>query len=261
MTKDISRIKRIAADALNPDGSIKPFAQQIEEYALSVGDDERHESFQFLLPHTAKDYSLPIEGSDYIVLKRSDLRKIVEDHDITLSEIRDLDEWMQAHPLVMESLSVPNALVVFADARDIHGNEIIMSLHLGIETGQKSYELFVDRITSVYGKNSASNLIANTACAGKKLFVNEKTKDWLLRTGVQFPALAANPVYNEYTKNRTETLDPSAILAARNDSTFSPKPKHSYSPKDDLREAREALRRNRGDDDPPLVGARVKVPR
>lgn len=211
MTKDISNIQRIAKDAFYPDGTIKPFAKQIEEYALSVGNDEKHASFQFLLPHTATDYCLPIEGSDYILLKRSDLKKIVSDHEISLSEIRDLDDWLRKHPLVLESLSVENAIVIFADARDIHGNEIIMSLHLGIEVGQKSYELFVDRITSVYGKHSASNLIANTARAGKKIYVNEKTQDWLLRTGVQFPALATNPVYNEYTKQRSLTLDPSSF--------------------------------------------------
>lgn len=257
MTKDISEIQRIAKDAFYPDGTVKPFALQVE----AVMDGSFASNYELVFPKSTAGYHLPVEGSGYITIKRGDLRKIVEDHEIGYKDARFMDIWLEEHPLVLESLSFEDAFVVFADARDIHGNEIIMSLHVGIQAGQKDFELFVDRITSAYGKRSASNLIANTARAGKKIFVNEKTKDWLSRTGVQFPALAANPVYNEYTKNRTETLDPSAILAARNDSTLSPKSKHSYSPKDDLREAREALRRNRGDDDPPLVGAKVKVPR
>lgn len=259
MAKDISRIKRIAKPAFNEDGSIKPFAEQIKNYAL--GKNVLYPNYELVFPKTAAEYHLPVDHSGFITLKQSDLRKIVEDHEISLGDAQYLDVWIEQHPLVLESLSFDNALVIFADARDIHGNEIIMSLHCGISAGQKDFEIFVDRITSAYGKRSASNLIENTARAGKKIFVNEKTQDWLFRTGVQFPALEANPVYNEYTKNRTETLDPSAILAARDDSTFSPKTKHSYSPKDDLREAREALRRNRGNDAPPLVGAKVKVPR
>lgn len=257
MTKDISRIKRIAADAFNPDGTVKPFAEQVEAYRF----EELRSGSVLVFPKSSSDYHLPFDGSDWIILKQKDLRKIVVDHEIGWRDVCSLDQWLDQHPLVMESLSVDGALVIFADARDIDGNEIIMSLHARIEQGQKELEIFVDRISSVYGKRDASNLIKNTAKLGKAIYVNEKTKDWLLRTGVQFPEPSTNPVYNEYTKNRTETLDPSAILAARNDSTFSPKSKHSYSPKDDLREAREALRRNRGDDDPPLVGARVKVPR
>ena len=131
-----------------------------------------------------------------------------------------------------------------------------MSLHVGIKAGQQDFDIFVDRITSAYGKRDASNLIENTARAGKKIFVNEKTKDWLSRTGVQFPALAANPVYNEYTKIRVKTLDPNAILNDQNNrsnenkeqaiSITTAKKPCDISPKDDIAQGRNATSQSEG---------------
>lgn len=202
MAQDKTNIERIAADAFLENGEVKPFSQQITEYALG---DTRSGS-ELVFPKTAQEYGLPVDHSWFVTLKQSDLRKILVDHELSLGDARQMDVWLEQHPLVMESLSFPDALVVFADARDKYGHEIIMSLHVGIKAGQENFSLFIDRITSAYGKESASNLIANTARAGMKIFVNEKTQDWLLRTGVQFPEPATSPVYNEYTRKRVENL-------------------------------------------------------
>ena len=213
------RIKRIAADAFNPDGTVKSFAEQVEAYRF----EELRSGSVLVFPKSSSDYHLPFDGSDWIILKQKDLRKIVVDHEIGWRDVCCLDQWLDQHPLVMESLSVDGAFVIFADARDIDGNEIIMSLHARIEQGQKELEIFVDRITSVYGKRDASNLIRNTAKLGKAIYINEKTRDWLLRTGVQFPEPSTNPVYNEYTKNRTESLITSQNATAGMLTFFRPK--------------------------------------
>ena len=91
----------------------------------------------------------------------------------------------------MESFSIKNALLVFADAKDIHGNEILVALHVEKSRGQRTHEIVVDEVASVYGKENLSYFLENTAKAGRSIYVNEKTKSWLVRTGVPFPALGA----------------------------------------------------------------------
>lgn len=199
--KQIDNLRRLARSAFAPDGSLRPFDEQVRDYAFG----ELPESEVLIVSSSTKGFGLPIATDEPLVLSQRNLKKIQFEHDITLKELSDLPKWLEQHPLALESLTMRDALAVFADAQDVHGNEILIALHVARERGQRAYEIVVDEIASVYGKENLDYLIENTARAGKNIYVNENTKSWFVRTGVPFPALETSSVINEYTLERIES--------------------------------------------------------
>ena len=199
--KQIDNLRRLARSAFAPDGSLRPFDEQVRDYAFG----ELPESEVLIVSSSTKGFDLPIATDEPLVLSQHNLKKIQFEHDITLKELSNLPKWLEQHPLALESLTMRDALAVFADAQDVHGNEILIALHVARERGQRAYEIVVDEIASVYGKENLDYLIENTARAGKNIYVNENTKSWFVRTGVPFPALETSSVINEYTLERIES--------------------------------------------------------
>lgn len=199
--KQIDNLRRLARSAFAPDGSLRPFDEQVRDYAFG----ELPESEVLIVSSSTKGFDLPIATDEPLVLSQRNLKKIQFEHDITLKELSNLPKWLEQHPLALESLTMRDALAVFADAQDVHGNEILIALHVARERGQRAYEIVVDEIASVYGKENLDYLIENTARAGKNIYVNENTKSWFVRTGVPFPALETSSVINEYTLERIES--------------------------------------------------------
>ena len=129
-----------------------------------------------------------------IIIKQTTLNKIRVKHDIEFSQLKNLAEWFENTPLILESLNYKNSFVVFANTTDKLGNEIIVALHLNTEVGQKNFEITLDEIATVYGKENVDYFVENVFNLNKTIILNEKTRDWLLRTGVSFPQPLANLV-------------------------------------------------------------------
>ncbi len=63
---------------------------------------------------------------------------------------------------------------------------------------KKEYQnLELNEIASIYGKKNLAYLIENTFAAGKKIFVNERTGNWLQLAGLPLPELVTNYLSNE----------------------------------------------------------------
>lgn len=201
--KQIDNLRRLAKSSVSENGKVRPFAEQLSDYAFG----SMPESEIFVVSPSSAQFSLPLTGDYPLVLTIKNAKKIVDDHDIPLKQLLDLPKWLKTHPLAVDSMSIAGALVVIADAKDVNGKDIVIALHIEKERGQRAHEIFVDEITSAYGKNNLSFFLKNTASAGLNIYVNEKTRSWLVRTGVQFPALEASSIINEYTLERIETQE------------------------------------------------------
>ena len=177
----IENLKRLASSAFKND-KLLSFKEQIDNYAM-----QRTKSNEVLLldASDSKYRHIP-DLNNVIIIEQSKIKKICEIHKISLEQLSNLDSWLIYTPLVMESLSRQNSMVVFADAKDKDNNEILIALHLQKRAGQKGFEVDVDEITSVYGKENLEYLIENTVAADRKIFVNQNTKDWLRRAEVSF---------------------------------------------------------------------------
>lgn len=201
--KQIGNLRRLAKSSVSEDGQVRPFAEQMRNYAF--GNLPTNEFL--IVTDDASKFHLAGVGNEAVLMSQKNIEKVRLDHSINLDSLMDLPSWLEEHPFSMDSISMKDALVVFAGATDVYDNEIIIALHLGRPKGQKNFELLVDEVSSVYGKENASFFIGNSARAGAKLYVNEKTKGWSSRAGVQFPELATSLVYNEYTLERIESQE------------------------------------------------------
>lgn len=203
MTTKGRSIETLAPHLVLADGSPIPFEEQVAAYAygeMPTGD-------MFVVSTNAVEAGVPEAGALPILMKQKTIRKVQADHEIALAEIEKLPIWLEDHPLAMESITEENGLVIVADARDKRGNDIIVAMHLGIERQRVE----INEIASVYGKKNLAYLIENTVNLGKGVYANEKTGDWILRTGLQLPEQIANRLCYQYTPSRASeqrALDP-----------------------------------------------------
>lgn len=188
-------IQMLSPHLVLADGSLVPFEKQVEAYAygeMPTGD-------MFVICDNASDAGVPEAGALPILMRQKTMRKVQADHEISLSEIEKLPHWLETHPLALESITEENGLVVVADASDRHGNDIVIAMHLEKEHRQ----IILNEIASVYGKRNLAYLVENTDALDKQVFLNERTGDWIRRTGLPLPERIANRLQVEYTSPAT----------------------------------------------------------
>lgn len=187
MTVRVDDIRALSSSAVGPDGSLRPFAEQVRDYAFGTmpsGD-------QFLVSPSTHGLGLTMVSDLPLLMRQRTMRKVQADHDISLDEITRLPEWIRGNVLAMESITEENALVV-ADATDVHGNDIIVALHLDLNR----QGIDINEVASTYGKRNISYLIENTVDLGKNVYANERTGDWLLHSGLPLPEQTASRLYD-----------------------------------------------------------------
>lgn len=188
MTVRVDDIRALSSSAVGPDGSLRPFAEQVRDYAFGTmpsGD-------QFLVSPSTHGLGLTMVSDLPLLMRQRTMRKVQADHDISLDEITRLPEWIRGNVLAMESITEENALVVVADATDVHGNDIIVALHLDLNR----QGIDINEVASTYGKRNISYLIENTVDLGKNVYANERTGDWLLHSGLPLPEQTASRLYD-----------------------------------------------------------------
>lgn len=199
MTVRVDDIRALSSSAVGPDGSLRPFAEQVRDYAfgsMPSGD-------QFLVSPSTHGLGLTMVSDLPLLMRQRTMRKVQADHDISLDEITRLPEWIRGNVLAMESITEENALVVVADATDIHGNDIVVALHLDLD--RRGVD--VNEVASTYGKRNLAYLIENTVNLDKKIYTNDRTGDWILRTGLPLPERIASHLQDDYrTENSAEQL-------------------------------------------------------
>lgn len=178
---DQDRLERIARGAFDTNGNLVAFKDQINSYAYG----EMLSGDMFVISDSSHDVGVYEVDDLPIVMRQKTIDKLQYIHNLSLKDILQLPLWLQKHPLAMDSLTDKNSLVIIADAQDIQGNNFIIALQLDKELGQKDFVIDVNEIASVYGKKNLQFFIENTYRAGLEIYPNERTADWLLRTGLQ----------------------------------------------------------------------------
>lgn len=197
MAVRVDDIRALSSSAVGPDGSLRPFAEQVRDYAFGAmpsGD-------QFVVSPSTHALALTMVSDLPLLMRQRTMRKVQADHDISLDEITRLPEWIRGNVLAMESITEENALVVVADATDIHGNDIVVALHPDLD--RRGVD--VNEVASTYGKRNLAYLIENTVNLDKKIYTNDRTGDWILRTGLPLPERIASRLQDDYrTENSAE---------------------------------------------------------
>lgn len=108
-------------------------------------------------------------------------------HDIDLTELKKLPKNISEPVMVFKSATTPNAYVILTEMTDKNGDSIITAMHLNKQNGFN----FVNRIASVYGKESVGNFVNKQVDAGNLLYIDKnKSQQWSQSRGLQLPKLA-----------------------------------------------------------------------
>lgn len=197
--KYVNENQLLSKSAYTKDGVLRSFNEQLNDYAF----EEMPSGDMFIISESSKSAGIEECADLPIVMKQSIIKKISVDHELSLGELKQLPNWLHEYPLALESLSDIDSLLLIADAKDLHGNDILIALHL-----EKEYrQIQINEISSIYGKKNLAYLIENTFAAGKNIYVNERTGNWLQHSGLPLPERIVNHLSNEIIALNSELIN------------------------------------------------------
>ena len=167
---DLDAIRRINNTVVNDDGTVKSFKEQLLEYEYGY--------YNAFLPFIVYGDSRAIAQSGAsnlpIVMNASVLAKLKQKHDLVPMEIAELPKMMlENNVIMMDSYTVhPGGLVMYLDTVGIHDAPLFVAFHLD----QKSGEVSVNRLASVYERANIEYTICKTWEMGLNLYPMKKQK-------------------------------------------------------------------------------------
>lgn len=230
---DLDAIRRINNTVVNADGTVKSFKEQLLEYEYGY--------YNAFLPFIVYGDSRAIAQSGAsnlpIVMNASVLAKLKQKHDLVPMEIAELPKMMlENNVIMMDSYTVhPGGLVMYLDTVGIHDAPLFVAFHLD----QKSGEVSVNRLASVYERANIEYTICKTWEMGLNLYPNEKTENWLKSLGLQLPDNLASFLTGDYravSKDTRIPVDPIISDSRPPDKT----PESSYSLRSESVTSRDA---------------------
>lgn len=187
-TEKARQIESLAHAALDASGALKGFKSQMVAYKFG----EMPSGDMFIVSESSAKMRIPTADDLLLVMTQKTMGKIESEHELSPAFIARLPELIQGHVLAMESLTYPNSVVLVLDARDHSGNDVLAAVHLKVSKNIAE----VNEVASLYGKEQLAYMLENTVAAGKRVYVNEKTGDWVSRAGVPFPERTFNHLQN-----------------------------------------------------------------
>ncbi|WP_244464654.1 LPD38 domain-containing protein [Aeromonas piscicola] len=195
------KLKRREQDGDGPDGG-KKFSQEADQhndpFTPSRGESDRYRQQLKKAMSSPKSGEIVIEiGRTPPVLQRvgaPDLplritRDIVRKatngvkHDVPMSVIESMSELLHDPIAVFDSKTELGAKTILVDAVDVSGRPVITAIHLNAKAGRVE----INRIASVYGKDSGSSAMMRWVDDGLLRYAREKQNPLGTTQGLQLP--------------------------------------------------------------------------
>lgn len=244
---DLEAIRRINPTAVNGDGTVKSFKEQLLEYEYGY--------YNAFLPFIVTGNSDAIAQSGAanlpIIMNANVLAKLKQKHDILPMEIAELPKMMKdSNVLMLDSYTYPRGgLCMYLDSDGIHDAPLFAAFHLD----RKSGEVSVNRLVSVYERANIAFTIMKTWEKGLNLYPNEKTGSWLKSLGLQLPDNLASSLTGNYRSVSKDRRVPAETIIA--DAQVESKVQEkAYSLASESASARAASQRLAGEQEPSMPG-------
>jgi hypothetical protein len=194
-------LKGIAKSAFDNNGNLLPWKQQLEqcEYGDHITDGS------VVLALSGKDLGIgvntPINTSAPLIMRQKKIADILdpfEGHEEVTHDVLDqLPELIKGSPLMYDSLSRSNSVVVILPLQDDKGDDFIASVQ--VDLALKNVEL--SRVTSTYSRNDIMRQLDFIAANvdDYHVYPNERTKSWLDDIRIKCPARVANFLNEQVT--------------------------------------------------------------
>jgi hypothetical protein len=132
----------------------------------------------------------------FILMKETTVRKIIDDLDIKVSDLKNLPELIKKSPLAYTSLSEAGGVVIVLDLIDKNDKDVIVPIHLDIEKSG----FVINEVPSTYGKNNIQRQLNILNKLNEKIYFNEKSNSWAHARGLQLPPHVTQHNFNSISK-------------------------------------------------------------
>ena len=177
------------------------FAGQIDKWQRGEMKSSEH----FDLGHTPA--VLQNIGADNlpVIMTQKVMDKITGGkHDIDLTEIKRLPENISEPVMVFKSATTPNAYVILTEMTDKNGDSVVTAMHLN----RFQDRIAVNRIASVYGKESIGNFVTKQTDAGNLLYIDKnKSQQWSTSRGLRLPKLVQSIADNNNISQKSDNVN------------------------------------------------------
>lgn len=195
-SEKVINVKRISKNWIKEDGTIKSFTEQLLEYKYGLLT-----TTEPLVVSADSQMLGTLDLADYpLTIHQAIIKKIETKHDIAIDKLLKLPELIQDYVIAFESKTEEKGRIVILDEKDKNGSYILMAIHKDKTVKSVS----VNAIRSIYSKEKIEELIRSTYKAGLKFFPNEKTDDWLISLGIQFPNDKTSHLSINYNTQKSE---------------------------------------------------------
>lgn len=150
-----------------------------------------------------------------IVMTQKVMKKITGGkHDLSLNEIKKIPQNLAEPIMVFKSATQNNAFVVLTEMNDMHGDAVVVALHVN-----KEYKhMKVNNIASVYGKKNIENFIGMQSEAGNLLYIDKnKSQQWSQSRGLRLPKLADTIIDNDSVSQKENNVNTQYMQNGEND--------------------------------------------
>lgn len=189
---DLDAVRRINKTAVNPDGTVKSFKEQLLEYEYGY----YNATMPFIVTGNS-DALLQAGARDYpITMSPGILMKLMHKHGVYPRDIAELPTLIRdSNILLLDSYTYPRGgLCMYLDERDGNDIPLFAAFHLNRETARVSINEFI----SIYERANIAFTIRKTWDKGLNLYPNEKTGGWLKSLGLQLPDNLASSLNGNY---------------------------------------------------------------
>ena len=187
--KQIEGLRKLAESSVSESGEVLSFEEQMtayEAHALPSGEF-------FVVAAHADELGIPTADSKPLLMRQGIITKSFRDHSIPPKDIENLPEWIKTHVIAFESAERDDSVCCIASATDAKGDPIMVAVNMK----SKKQGLEIEEITSIHGRTHLGETLRKAIEMNKEIFVNTRTSDWLLHTGVQFPEQTAARLWSE----------------------------------------------------------------
>jgi hypothetical protein len=171
-----SAVKKFANASIN--FSFNEQIERVKNNTYPVGDLLR------IATNTVTDLNLSYikDVNDYPLLMRQGIIKKAEKHNISIETIKRLPDFIRSSPFAFEG-NRKNSVLIILDEQNLNEQVIAIPIILDKEKGQ----FVINEIASIHGREFLQNTIDNTFLAGKKIFINDRSKEWAKKNGIELP--------------------------------------------------------------------------
>lgn len=185
---NIENIKKVNKDIVK-DGRVQSFKEQL--FDVFTGGYDLNNMMVVSDNSKTLNYVDGIDENKIITISPNKVLKVMTEHKLSLQELGEIENLLENSVIAFDSLTHESSRVVVLNKQDIDGNILIAIF----KTDTTVNVLDVNQITSIYGKKNFENFINRTYEAGKNIYVNDKTKEFVDTQGLQLPNCITNSLY------------------------------------------------------------------